>query len=220
MFKELISFWKDDSALKHIFQHFDEMLVTARIMFKAYKECSLDGSCVNFEKKNIIKMDSKLNVLQQDIRRDIVTHISVQGTGDIVPCLMMMTITKDAERLGDYVKNLFEIAERFPISKEDPRFSSLREMAEKIDSWFIQTKKAFDDVDKALAMKTREEAYVFEKKCDKIVWDIASEVNADNAVAVALQFRFFKRIIAHLANICTSVVMPLDKIDYYEPFST
>ena len=220
MFKELIGFWRDDSTLKHIFDHFDEMLMTAHNMFKISTSCLLQNVCLEEQKNNILKMDGKLNTLQQDIRRDIVTHVSVQGTSDVVPCLMMMVITKDAERLGDYVKNLFEISEKCPHDKNSPLMADLKEISDKIDLWFGQTKKAFDNIDKELARSTREEAFEYEKKCDEIVWDLASKGDSKNAIAFALEFRFYKRIIAHLANICTSVIMPLDKIDYYEPLSS
>jgi phosphate uptake regulator len=36
------------------------------------------------------------------------------------------------------------------------------------------------------------------------------------AVALVLTGRHYKRILAHLTNIATAVVMPADRIDYYD----
>ena len=36
------------------------------------------------------------------------------------------------------------------------------------------------------------------------------------AVALVLTGRFYKRILGHLANIATSVVVPADRVDYYD----
>jgi hypothetical protein len=35
-------------------------------------------------------------------------------------------------------------------------------------------------------------------------------------VARALALRYLKRIVAHLTNVLSSIVMPLDRIDYFD----
>jgi phosphate uptake regulator len=89
-------------------------------------------------------------------------------------------------------------------------------MRAKILIWFDQTKRAFDRNDRELAKSTREEAFLHEKECDRLVWELAVDNGGRNAVAVAIIIRFFKRVAAHLGNICTSVVMPIDKLDYFD----
>jgi phosphate uptake regulator len=37
-----------------------------------------------------------------------------------------------------------------------------------------------------------------------------------DAVARALAYRYLKRIVAHLMNVLSSVVMPLDQLDYFD----
>ncbi|MFH1830757.1 MAG: PhoU domain-containing protein [Pseudomonadota bacterium] len=214
--KELIAFWHDDSPLKEIFKRFDEMIVIAKDMFKiatSYFSSKVEGETIYHQ---LIQMDSKLNTLQQVLRRDIVTHISVQGTADIVPCLLLISLVKDVERIGDYCKNIDEIFRHAPYTVKDPLAPELKDMSLKIVTWFEQTKRAFDNCDKELARKTREDAYFSEKECDKLVWALSEDNKGRNAVAAALMIRFFKRVIAHLGNICTSVVMPFDKLDYFE----
>lgn len=215
--KELLSLWHDDSALKVIFKKFDDMLVGAREMFELSTSNLTEGRVYSEEIGETIKeMDIKLNKLQRIIRRDIVTHLSVQGTGDIVPCLQLMSLIKDAERIGDYCKNIQEIVPEKPQLKDDPLMPDVMDMRSKILIWFDQTKRAFDRNDKDLAKTTREEAFLFEKECDRIVWSLSRDNKGRNAVAIALLIRFFKRIVAHLGNICTSVTQPLDRLDYFE----
>jgi hypothetical protein len=36
------------------------------------------------------------------------------------------------------------------------------------------------------------------------------------AVARALTHRYLKRVIAHLMNVLSAVIMPLDKLDYFD----
>jgi len=215
--KELLSLWHDDSALSAIMRKFDEMLINAKEMFSLATSSLVEGRISTEEIGTIIKeMDISLNKLQRKIRRHVVTHLSVQGTGDIVPCLQLMSITKDAERIGDFCKNIQEIVPESPNLLSDPLLPDILDMRAKILIWFDQTKRAFDRNDKDLAQKTREEAYLHEKECDRLLWSLAADNKGRNAVPIALLIRFFKRVAAHLGNICTSVVQPLDKLDYFE----
>ncbi|MBT3180874.1 MAG: hypothetical protein HN337_00025 [Deltaproteobacteria bacterium] len=214
--KELISLWHDNSALSAILKEFDEMIVNSKEMFKLSTSHLNEGE-VNEKAGDTLKnMDLELNRLQMRIRRDVVTHLSVQGTGDIVPCLQLMSLTKDAERVGDYCKNIYEILSTSSNLKDDPLLADIGGMRSKILVWFDQTKRSFDRSDKELAQTTREEAYLHEKECDRIVWSLTKDDGGRNPVAIAMLVRFFKRVAAHLGNICTSVVMPLDRLDYFK----
>lgn len=217
-FQQLINFWKGDSTLKDIFNEFDEMLVISKEMFEM-STTALFNKSDDFDKvgREVIKLDGKLNALQQTIRRDIVTHITVKGSRDILPCLILMSLVKDAERLGDYAKNIMDVAERFQKKFERGKtFDALKGMQEEMIGWFDKTKDAFNNTDTEHAQKIREAAYKVEKECDRIAWELMNREDKPDAAALALLFRFFKRIAAHLGNICTSVIMPLDKLDYYD----
>ena len=43
-----------------------------------------------------------------------------------------------------------------------------------------------------------------------------SQGPASDAVARTLYYRFLKRITAHVMNLLTSLVMPVDRLDYYD----
>ncbi len=214
--KELLAIWHDKTPLAEIFKQFDEMIVIAKEMFERSTASLTDSGKIESSHVQLARMDSRLNTLQQVIRRDIVTHLTVQGVADVVPCLILMSLSKDVERIGDYCKNIDEIYRNAPNLLKDPLLTLLVDMRYKILSWFDRTKLAFDNKDKGIARSTRAEAYKLEKDCDRYVWELARDNKERNAVAVALIIRFFKRVAAHLGNICTSVTMPIDKLDYFE----
>lgn len=217
MINKLIGFWSDESGLKSIFSSFNEMLITAKVMFEKSTTYLFDKhENTEAESRELVKLDGQINALQQTIRRDIVIHVTVYGAKDMLPCLLLMSLVKDAERLGDYAKNIMEVADRFNKFEKKQYFERLKKMREDILRWFDETKNSFENVDAKHAQKTREDAYRSEKECDRIAWDLMINNNKPDAVALALLFRFFKRISAHLGNICTSVVMPLDKLDYFD----
>ncbi|PIR25710.1 MAG: hypothetical protein COX62_04230 [Deltaproteobacteria bacterium CG_4_10_14_0_2_um_filter_43_8] len=214
---ELIQFWQEDSNVNHIFKRFDEMLKIGKgIIYSSTQAIFESPSNAEELGKQLKTEDAKINKLHQEIRRDIITHISLHGDEDILPCLLLISLIKDAERIGDYGKNIFEVWQRYPHLSDDPLKSSLKTMQENLMRWFDETQQTFDNSDKALAKKVRQEIYTQEKECDRIVWDLASGNQGGQAVAIALEFRFLKRVTAHLGNICSSVIMPFDKVDYHD----
>jgi hypothetical protein len=49
------------------------------------------------------------------------------------------------------------------------------------------------------------------------VSDLVTGADQSNrAVALALTYRYLKRIVAHLMNVLSAVVMPVDRLDYFD----
>jgi hypothetical protein len=59
-------------------------------------------------------------------------------------------------------------------------------------------------------------AHEVAKACDSQVSRIISGGECKSPAVFVLLFRFFKRIVRHLTNIVSSVVMPIDKLDYFD----
>jgi hypothetical protein len=45
---------------------------------------------------------------------------------------------------------------------------------------------------------------------------VREEPEGEQAVAQALTYRYLKRIVAHLLNVLSAVVMPVDRLDYFD----
>jgi hypothetical protein len=45
---------------------------------------------------------------------------------------------------------------------------------------------------------------------------VTTDQPGHEAVPRALLFRYYKRIVAHLMNLLSAVVMPLDRLDYFD----
>ena len=78
---------------------------------------------------------------------------------------------------------------------------------------FAQTKEAFLKGDEEKGRSACRRGMI--KRCDKVLEELArGDLSVNEAVCYALIARYFKRIIAHLVNIATSVVLPLSDLDY------
>ena len=217
MFKNLIQFWKGKDFLSHVLGEFSEMLEDTRTMFvSAYG--ILMGEAVEHDKQEIYDIDRRVNARQKDIRKRIVEHLTLNPSVDAPACLLLMSVVKDAERLGDFAKNILEVYDLLekPINKEayEALFGST---GEEVLELFGQTKDAFLQSDEEKAAGTWQQQRKIKKRCDEVLEKVAKgRLTANEAVCFALMARYLKRIASHLTNIATSVVVPLADLDYFD----
>ena len=218
MFKDLLSFWKGKDFLVQVLEDFKAMLDDSESMFQSVCDRLLDNKDQPDLKKKIYEIDKTVNVLQKDIRKRIVEHLTLQPTVDTTACLLLMSVVKDAERLGDYAKNLLQITEFLQKPIDRALFTEYFNGVDKeLLELFKNTKRAFIETDLDMANSTWGYHQKIGKGCDEIVIKVAhSNLTVNEAVCFALIARYFKRINSHLTNIATSVVLPLSDLDYFD----
>jgi phosphate uptake regulator len=218
MFKNLLQFWKGKDFLNQVLEDFKNMLDDTEEMFRSVCRKLIDNVEEEGLEEKIYRLDKKVNTLEKDIRKRIIGHLSVQPSVDISTCLVLMSVVKDAERLGDYAKNLLEVIKLLekPINKE--RYTSVFNHLEKeIAELFKRTKEAFLFSDEKKAESSWDYERQITKKCDRIIEELAkSNFSVNEAVCFTLTARYFKRLAAHLTNIATSVIVPISDLDYFE----
>ena len=149
----------------------------------------------------------------------MIAHLSVAGNSADVPySLLLMSLVKDVERIGDYAKNLAETLDvSGAILPDDDTVAELREIRNGIEGTFEAVAEVFARSDEEEAVALIRQGRDMSHRCDALIDRIAkSDYNAATTVAVTLGTRFYKRIGAHLLNILSGVVMPLHKLDYYD----
>lgn len=218
MFKNLLSFWKGKDFLAQVLEDFKMMLDDSESMFQSVCARLLDNQDQPDLKKKIYEIDKTVNVLQKNIRKRIVEHLALQPSVDTTACLLLMSVVKDAERLGDYAKNLLEVTEVLEKPIDRALFSQYFDDVDKeLLKLFKNTKQAFIETDLNMANATWAYHKKIGKGCDEIVRKVAqSDLTVNEAVCFALIARYFKRINSHLTNIATSVVLPLSDLDYFD----
>lgn len=218
MFANLSSFWKGGVFVAKALEEFKQMLDDTETMFTLVRAHLLDNVREPDLAERIRNIDKRVNDAQRDIRKRIIEHLSLQPTVDVNACLLLMSVVKDAERLGDYAKNLYEVTE---LQEKAIDIELFRRFFDKIDedilALFKLTQEAFVESDETQA----EMAWGYESKiakwCDNVVAELAkSDLSVNEAVCFTLIARYFKRTVAHLVNIATSVILPLSDLDYFD----
>jgi phosphate transport system protein len=218
MLREILQALKGSDALGEMIAQIGEMLDAGEWMFeKAVDSLTRQADWAEVA-DDLYSRDKRVNEIEQAVREGIVTHLSLGHESDLTACLILMNVVKDAERIGDYCKNIFEIGRFYRHEFGRPEYQrTLDDIRRSISPMFQEAKKAFLEADKKLADNILDTSSKLKGRCDVVIRQLLSvhdQIPPDEAVAYVLTARFYKRVAAHLSNIATSVVSPIPMLDY------
>jgi len=185
----------------------------------------------------VAELEAKADDAEMRLRRLLLVHASVHGAGDIPACLTYMSIGKDAERISDLALGLCRIAEH-----AEPPSPALREDLARLGAAVVAVLDGVPDVIEAedvdAARLLIKQARAAQQACSARLDDVIRDESGDDVpqaslaadmvderptwrvdwseqpVALALTYRHLGRIAANVLNIVSSVVVPLDRLDY------
>jgi phosphate transport system protein len=204
----------DSGGLAEINARFLEMLQDGRHIFDAAANCLLGGADPEVIREDLFNTDKRINKTEQLIRRGIVVHGSIHGAATFPALLVMMSLVKDAERIGDYAKNLFDLAMHRPQLGSTGRVRELVERKDTISKMLVRAQNLIESQDIDGARGFLKDADAVEDECDTEIERLIKIENENVSARVLIQ-RYFKRTTGHISNVVTSVVMPVDKLDYF-----
>jgi phosphate transport system protein len=204
----------ESRGLTEIHARFLEMLQDGRHIFDAAANSLLGGTDPEVIREDLYRTDIRINETEQRIRREIVVHGSIHGAATFPALLVMMSLVKDAERVGDYAKNLFDLAVLHPDIGDAEERASLIEAKDEVSRFLVRTHGLFDTQDVEAAREFLKDSDAFGDRCDDEI-DRRITSSGRNEATRVLCLRYFKRVMSHAANIVTSIVMPVDKLDYF-----
>ncbi|UCD56651.1 MAG: PhoU family transcriptional regulator [Candidatus Hydrogenedentota bacterium] len=216
MLKELLEMLRAKSPLNDMLAEFTQMIEKTEWMFDTSIQVLMGEKPVRDVEKDIYAKDREVNEHQRSIRRKIVNHLTLQPGSDVPVCLVLMSVVKDAERVGDFCKNIYELSTMFDVAFDRGRYKTpLRELAEQVENLFSKTRKAFAWSDEETAHSIIAKGDSIGKQCDMLLKQlIVDNLSTKKAVAYTLLARYIKRVSSHLTNIATSVVTSVDNLDY------
>jgi phosphate uptake regulator len=215
----VLKFFKaqDGERLERIEAKIQAMLEHDRREFDLAMSALLGDAAATSVNDELRATDRKVNELEREIRRELLVHASVFGGIDTPVVLVYMSIVKDIERIGDYAKNLVDLALDGANFGEVPDAAEWRRLHGEIASYISDSGKAFKarDPERSRQLMTHGDRLldVFDDSVSGLVRGDDADVQA---VARALAHRYLKRVVAHLMNVLSAVVMPLDRLDYFD----
>lgn len=219
MLREIFRALRRKDALGEMFEQVGKMLDLGQWMFVAASQVLSGKSDWSAVADELYAKDREINKFEQGVRERIVTHLGVGRGADLAACMVLMNVVKDAERIGDYCKNILEVGKFYRREYTHPEYAGpLQEVREAVTGMFADAKVAFLEEDGDLTRKLLADSNKFTKECERIIRQLLTvqeQLAPDEAVAYVLMARHYKRVAAHLANIATSVVCPVPMLDYH-----
>ena len=194
------------------------MLEDGHDVFVTASDALFGGGKSKATKREVRSTDKEINELQADVRRTLMIHASV-NPGDLPLVLQYASIVKDAERVGDYAKNLYDLVRYGANFADAPDEEELLGYRNNVATLILEASTVFEAMDTVRAQQLIDKADGFLSNYDdhvKALCQVPPETDAQYAVSRALYYRFLKRTTAHVMNVLTSLVQPLDRLDYYD----
>lgn len=207
----------DKQGLARIFQHFSQMLEDGRHIFDAASNTFLGGTDPQTVRDDLYATDRRINKVEQKIRREIVVHVSVSDRAEFPVCLKLMSLVKDAERIGDYAKNIFDLGVAVRDFETCSSRADLVQLKDQVSRLLAKMRNLHESQDEEQSRAFCEQGEAVLRHCDeRVTVLVTGEDNSPHAVAAALMYRYVKRVMAHAMNIVSSIFVPVDKLDYFD----
>jgi phosphate transport system protein len=218
MFKRLIEAFRKTTPLNQAFERSREMLREDREMFEEAIRSLRERDNARLE-VDIYAKDQMINAYEREVRRKIYTHLAVSGGTDLNASLVLASVVHDIERIGDYTKNIVELALHHPERLVCGDFETdIRRMETTSKTMFGLLLEALPANDESKAREVMSEHWWISHRVDDIVSNLLErddpKLSGREAVTTVLYARYLKRVSAHLMNIASSVVNPFDRIGF------
>lgn len=165
------------------------------------------------------RSDVKINKLQRKIRKRVLVHLATTHGGPDLPyCMLLISLVKDVERIGDYAKDLIALRRQCPTLPAHSSVDGLQSLSKLVEMHLRLASDAFALSERETAESVLRDGQQTVQKLDEMVGVLASsDLDPRSVAALVLAAHYYKRICSHSLNIVSSVVQPLHRLDYYHP---
>lgn len=215
----MFSIFRDTDQLDTVEQQITEMLASCQDTFRLATSALFGEEDVTLAGDQLEETDRDLNRTERAVRRELLVHGTVRGAEvDLGLMLAYMSIAKDIERIGDYCKNIWNLAQMGVSFETADDLEELTKHRVRVASLLERSLRAFSEQDgdavHELIPAIREDLQHYDAH---IMQFVSSDLPGRYSAPRALWYRYLKRISAHLSNTLSSVVMPVDRLDFYKP---
>ena len=216
MLREILEAFKTKDELGSLIEEFSTMLeLSAQIVHEA-GEVYFGALDVPVDRKAFKHQDVKINKIERKIRKRLIWLLAGQSDGRDVPTgLLLMSLVKDAERIGDYAKDL-AVLTSFAGGAAQADTATLRPIADEIGGIVEALPKVFGDSDQAAAVQLVRQGRSLSDRCEEYLKKLASGPTYPGLASHLLGTQYYLRTLAHAMNILSGLVNPLHKLDYHD----
>ncbi len=218
----VLAFFKGSSGdgnFDHIVSKSVTMLGDARHSFDLATLALLADTDPTAVAEDIRATDQRINEAEQELRSELIVHVSVQGNADIGSVLGFTLLLKKIERVGDQAKNILELAETGVSLSNSAEIEDLLAGRQAASALFAEAGELLGSAD-------TDEAAIedFAERATAITTDLQAAIDGfmtsdrpgREVVPLAIYYRYLRRIVANLLGIVRTSSEPLPHVDYLE----
>lgn len=214
-------FRKGPSGLEHVEIKAIAMLADARHSFDLATMALLTGTLPQSVADDIRATDERINQAEQDLRTELVVHVSVHGSMEIGTVMGFILLLKKIERIGDQAKNILDLAEGGVSLAGGPESAVRHEERTVVSAMFSEAAGLLSDPDAERVADFAERAKAITRgHQDRIDSYMHSELPGSEVVPLAIYYRYLRRIVANLLGIVGTASETLPHIDYLDDGKT
>jgi hypothetical protein len=209
------------SGLDHIVTQAVGMLGDARHSFDLATSSLLLGTDPDKIGPDILETDRRINIAEQELRSELVVHITVQGPAEIGFVMGMTLLLKKIERIGDQAKNVLDLAVAGVTLADEEDAADLLAQREEVSRLFAEAGELLSEPDQDRMDDYAKRVLAINAGLEeKILLLLRSEEPGYRVVPRAIYFRYLKRITANLLGVVSTATEPLPNIDYLDDGAT
>jgi len=218
----VLAFFKsssDDGNFDHIVASAVAMLADARHSFDLATLALLTDADPAAVANDVRETDQRINLAEQELRSELIVHVSVQGTADIGSVLGFTLLLKKIERIGDQAKNILDLAENGITLTARDDIDDLLAERQLLSELFVDAGVLLSNADpseEAIAEYSDRATEAMRKHQATIDACMTSDLPGREVVPLAIYFRYLRRIAANLVGVVRSSNEPLPTVDYLE----
>ena len=216
MLKDVIDLWKKRGIMIKAVDLFGEMLDDTYYVFHESWRVFTGEIAVDAEKDKIYGRDKSVNMKERAIRKLLMENLTINPGNDASGCLALMSMVKDAERVGDYSKNILDLVVLLDKVPSLGKFSdTIHAVVNDIDASLKSLRDAFVNSDEEIVKAIIARYEKVKKESKQILHEIfENNISKEEALIVILVSRYLKRINSHITNVASGIILPLDQIDF------
>ncbi len=210
MFKNIIETRKRTALLYDAIEEVLNMIERAERMFGVSCGTLLSEDQVEVD---VDREDRDINAGERLVRRMLFEHLTLNPDQDLPTSLSLLSVVHDVERIGDYAKSLAELNQWSELCSGEEKYARMCcEIHEMIAPLFGQVLEALRESNGDVARQAMRRHVEIKARTDAFVEAVMQDTDSKEAVLYTLASRFLRRTSAHLSNVASSVVNPLDRI--------
>jgi phosphate uptake regulator len=213
----MFSIFRDADQLENVEKQLAGMLAQCQDAYRIATEGVFGDRDPTAAGEELLALDQEINRTERAIRRELLVHGTVRGAElDLGLMLTYMSVAKDIERIGDKCKDIWELTgmgANFSVGEDTDELARHRDHVAQLIEWTLDafTTEDAEKVHELIATINDDAAHYD----THVLHFVQSDLPSRYAAPRALFYRYIKRLSRHLSNILSSVVMPVDRLDFY-----